>query len=151
MTAVMLLGLSVATVRAVELDPSGSWPHWRGVRDDGAATGRYPSGWQDGSLIAWKAKLPGSGCSTPVIVRDRIFVTCPAEGRNALLAFDWQGKEVWRTQLGPERAGKHRNGSGSNPSPVTDGTAVFAHFKSGNLAAFSMDGKLRWKTNLLER
>src|SRR5438309_677838 len=49
------------------------------------------------------------------------------------------------------QAGKHRNGSGSNASPATDGHAVFAYFKSGTLAALQLDGRVRWQTNLVER
>src|SRR2546426_11677252 len=49
------------------------------------------------------------------------------------------------------QAGKHRNGSGSNASPATDGHAVFVYFKSGSLAALELDGKVRWQTNLVER
>ncbi|MEC9081775.1 MAG: hypothetical protein VYE44_08345, partial [Verrucomicrobiota bacterium] len=57
----------------------------------------------------------------------------------------------WQTTIGSERAGKHRNGSGSNPSAITDGKLLFAYFKSGNLASFTLNGKLIWKTNLQER
>ncbi|TAK93207.1 MAG: Pyrrolo-quinoline quinone, partial [Verrucomicrobia bacterium] len=46
--------------------------------------------------------------------------------------------------------GKHRNGSGSNASPTTDGESVFVYFKSGNFAALGLDGKIRWQTNLVE-
>ena len=67
-----------------------------------------------------------------------------------MLAFDWSGKPLWQTALGPS-AGKNRNGSGSNPSPATDGQSLFVYFKSGTLAVLDLDGKLRWKTNLQER
>ena len=50
-----------------------------------------------------------------------------------------------------ENPGKHRNGSGCNASPVTDGKAVFVYFKSGAFAAVELDGKVRWKTDLVER
>ena len=72
-------------------------------------------------------------------------------GQDAILAFDWSGKRLWEQTLGAERPGKNKNGSGSNPSPVTDGQNVFVYFKSGNLAALSVDGQVRWKTNLVER
>lgn len=150
--ALRLAPAMVAPLAAAECDPARSWPHWRGCHDNGAAAGgRYASGWQDAAAIAWKLKLPGIGCSTPVVARERILVTCPAEGHNALLACDWQGKELWRTRLGPERAGKHRNGSGSNPSPVTDGETIFVYFKSGELAAVDFDGRTLWQTNLQDR
>lgn len=50
--------------------------------------------------------------------------------------------------LGEERKGKHRNGSGSNPSPMTDGQAVFVYYKSGTVAAIDFSGKSVWRLNL---
>ena len=47
--------------------------------------------------------------------------------------------------------GKHRNGSGCNPSATTDGNGVFVYFKSGTLAAVNLDGAVRWQTNLVTR
>jgi len=95
--------------------------------------------------------LPGKGCSTPAVWDRRIYLTAPTNGLDAALAFDWAGKPLWHTTLGPEQAGKHRKGSGSNASPATDGHAVFVYFKSGTLAALELDGQLRWQTNLVER
>ncbi len=66
------------------------------------------------------------------------------------MALDWQGKQLWLSTVGPESAGRHRNGSGSNPSPVTDGDAIFVLFKSGNLAAVDLNGRVLWKKNLIE-
>ena len=48
-------------------------------------------------------------------------------------------------------AGRHGNGSSSNPSQTTDGHGLFVCFKSTTLAALELDGKPRWKTNLQER
>jgi outer membrane protein assembly factor BamB len=129
----------------------GDWPRWRGPSDNGSAeAGNYPTNWGEGTNLLWKASLPGKGCSTPAIWHKRIFVTAAAEGQDAALAFDWSGKLLWQTKLGTERAGKHRNGSGSNASPVTDGQSVFVYFKSGTLAALDFTGKILWQTNLVE-
>lgn len=100
--------------------------------------------------VLWKTPLPGKGCSTPVVWNERIYLTAPIEGKDAVLAFDAAGKRLWHTPLGAERAGKHRNGSGCNASPVTDGQGVFVYFKSGTLAALDLDGRVRWQTNLVE-
>ncbi len=81
----------------------------------------------------------------------RIYLTAPADKQDSLLAFDWAGKPLWQTALGTEIAGKNQNGSGSNPSPVTDGTAIFVYFKSGHFACLELDGKIRWQDNLAER
>jgi outer membrane protein assembly factor BamB len=129
-----------------------NWPRWRGPRDNGtAAPGSYPSVWNDTTNLLWKAALPGKGASTPIVWNRCIYLTAPLEGQDAVLAFDWNGKLLWQTPLGPERPGKHRAGSGCNPSVATDGTGLFAYFKSGTLAALDMDGKLRWKTNLIQQ
>lgn len=127
------------------------WPSWRG--EDGTGTvpeGTFPVRFGS-EEFQWRAPLPGKGCSTPIVLGETIYVTAPANGLDALLAFDHDGKELWRTTFGPEDAGKHRNGSGSNASPVTDGETVFVYFKSGTLAAVQQDGSVRWSTNLVER
>jgi len=126
-----------------------NWPRWRGPDENGSARqGTYPIKW-DATNVLWKVSLPGKGCSTPIVWNQRIFLTAPANGLDGVLAFDWAGNPLWQITLGPEEAGKHRNGSGSNPSPVTDGKSVFVYFKSGVLAAINLDGAVRWQTNLV--
>lgn len=130
----------------------GDWPRWRGPNDNGSADGgTYPVKFSGTEGFLWKAPLPGKGCSTPIVWKGRIILTAPVDDQDAVLAFGWSGKELWRTTLGPQKKGKHRNGSGCNPSCVTDGRGVWACFKSGTLAGLDMDGKLLWKTNLHER
>ncbi len=144
------LTLFVASSLAVADDWS-DWPRWRGPQDLGSTeVGTYPVQF-DESTMQWKAPLPGKGCSTPIVLNRAIYLTAPLDGNDALLSFDWSGSRQWNTMFGPETAGKHRNGSGCNASPVTDGSAVFVYFKSGTLAAVELDGRVRWKTNLVER
>jgi outer membrane protein assembly factor BamB len=142
------LSLLTATALAGPTN-NANWPSWRGPRDNGSNdTGAYPVKWDSSTNVLWKASLPGKGCSTPIVWNKQIFLTAPADGQDAVLAFDWSGQPLWQSALGPERAGKNRNGSGSNPSPITDGTGLFVYFKSGNLAALELNGKIRWQTNL---
>jgi outer membrane protein assembly factor BamB len=126
-----------------------NWPAWRGPHFNGVADGAgYPVQWGSEQNVAWKAELPGRGGSTPIVWNDAIFVTSGDEGHNALLRFDRQGQLVWKTQIGNERPGKHRKGTGSNPSPTTDGQHVFVYYKSGDLACLDFDGKIVWHLNL---
>ncbi|NBR84987.1 MAG: Pyrrolo-quinoline quinone [Proteobacteria bacterium] len=141
--------LALTTTAAVA---ANNWPRWRGPQDNGSTlTGEYPVKFDADSGWLWKTPLPGKGCSTPIVWNQRIYLTAPVEGKDALLALDWNGKSLWQTTLGPEKPGKHRNGSGCNSSPVTDGRSVFAYFKSGQLAAVDFDGKVRWQANLTDR
>ncbi|MCG8585246.1 MAG: PQQ-like beta-propeller repeat protein [Pirellulales bacterium] len=137
---------------AAELDTRLAWPSWRGPGQAGSTDkGSYVAEFGAEKNVLWKVKLPGIGCSTPAVDADNLFLTCPAEGEDAVLCYDWSGKERWQTKIGADRGGKHRNGSGSNPSPVADGKYVFAYFRSGNLAGLDYKGNLLWKTNLQKR
>ena len=126
----------------------GDWPSWRGPADNGSISGHnFPSALDPKEAI-WKTRLSGKGCSTPIVVKEKIFVTVPADGNDSLACFDPSGEKIWQTSMGQENAGKHRNGSGSNASPVSDGSAVFVYFKSGTFAAIDLDGTTRWKKDL---
>ena len=126
------------------------WPRWRGPSDLGSVeSGDFPAEFND-KTIRWKTPLPGKGCSTPIVVDETIYVTAPAGGVDALVAIDWSGQQEWITKFGEEVPGKHRNGSGSNASPISDGDAVYVYFKSGTLAAVELDGTVRWQTNLVD-
>jgi outer membrane protein assembly factor BamB len=145
--ALVCLAMAAAAYAADVAD----WRSWRGPQAAGSIdAGNYPVEFGAEKYL-WRTPLPGKGCSTPICLGERIYLTAPAEGRDAVLAFDLAGKEQWRTVFGPEDAGKHRNGSGSNASPVTDGEAVFVYFKSGTLAAVELDGRVRWQTDLVAR
>ena len=146
---VSLFGLLVVTVAALADD--GNWTNWRGPSGHGSKeNGSYAHKF-DGENVTWKAPLPGKGCSTPIILNETIYVTSAIDGHDGLIAFDWNGKEKWRTKFGEEIAGKHRNGSGSNASPVTDGDAIYVYYKSGTFAAVESDGSIRWQQNIVEQ
>ena len=127
------------------------WRSWRGPHGTGSIErGSYPAK-LGAEQQSWKTELPGKGCSTPIVLNGLIYVTAPVEGSDALLCYDAKGVEKWRAVFGKDVGGKHRNGSGCNASPITDGNTVFVYFKSGMLAAVDLDGKTRWQTNLVER
>lgn len=145
-TCALALTVSAGLVR------SDDWPQWRGPSGLSLAEpADYPVELSPEKNLAWKVELPGVGSSTPIVWGDRIFVTSGIDGEDGVTAYDWKGNQVWQKTLGPERPGKHKNGSGSNPSPITDGKNLAVYYKSGTVACLSLDGDLRWKTNLQER
>ena len=125
------------------------WPSWRGPIGNGStSTGNYPTAWNVES-VSWKFTLPGKGSSTPILWHDRIYLTTPSEGQDAVLALDLQGKQMWLTRLGPQSPPKQRILSSScNGSPVTDGKGIFVYFRSGRLSALELDGSVRWTVDL---
>ncbi len=135
--------------QALGAQDEGNWPRWRGPSDIGStAQGHYPVKWS-GTNVLWKTPLPGKGCSTPVVWAKTIFLTAPADGNDAALAFDWNGKLLWQATFEKGETGKRQNSSGCNPSAATDGQSVFVYFKSGTLAALDFAGKVKWRTNLV--
>ena len=125
-----------------------TWPQWRGPSQQGISpTDDLPVKWSEDSV--GKIEIPGSGASTPVIAANKAFLTSGIDKKNTLIAIDLlQEKIQWQTSLGSDRGNKHRKGSGSNPSPVTDGNFVAAYFRSGDLACLNMAGKVVWSVNL---
>ncbi|KAA5545260.1 PQQ-binding-like beta-propeller repeat protein [Roseiconus nitratireducens] len=147
--------LAVATCCAAlsAADTSPPWPQWRGGNQNGVAPGEdYPVQWSESTGILWKTELTGSGGSTPVVAGDRAYLTAGVEGKNTLMAVDLSsGDPLWQVSLGEDRGNKHRKGSGSNPSAVTDGQHVFAYFRSGDLACVDLEGKVQWQVNLQDQ
>ena len=129
------------------------WPAFRGPNTSGSVdVGNYPTKFSPATAL-WKVQLPGKGTSTPIVHKNQIIVTSPsAEGQDAVIAFDLNGKELWQTKLGQLSKPKHATlGSSANASPATDGDGIFVYFRSGNFAALELDGKVRWQTNLVEK
>ena len=128
------------------------WPNWRGpTGNNSTATGNYPTAWTVES-VSWKLALSGKSSSTPIIWKDRIYLTTPDAGHDAVLALDVHGQKLWLTRLGEERPPKQRQlGSSCNASPVTDGKGIFVYFRSCCLAALELDGSVRWTNDLAAR
>jgi outer membrane protein assembly factor BamB len=150
--AVSALSFVLAPASSRAADAPANWPHWRGSSDIGSTeSGKYPVKFDANTGLLWSVNLPGKGCSTPIVLDRKVYVTAPIAGQDALLSFDWEGKPIWQSIIAADRPGKSNNGSGCNPSPATDGRHVFVYFKSGALAGLDLDGKVLWKTNLQER
>ena len=88
-----------------------NWPHWRGPNADGVAPhANPPTTWDESTNIKWKAEIPGSGTSTPIVWKDRIYLTSAVKTEK-------KGKPV-ELSAGPQfgrRPGGSRAGQGRGP------------------------------------
>jgi outer membrane protein assembly factor BamB len=135
--AVFIISLSVAKAE--------NWPQWRGPNLNGVSNEKnLPVKWTAEENVVWKVAMPGLSGSTPIIWRDRIFLSV-ADGDNlALWAVDkTKGEVLWKQPLGAGNV-KMRKHNMSSPSPVTDGRAVYVMTGTGILAAFDFAGKALW-------
>src|SRR5262245_16345859 len=56
---------------------AADWLQFRGPGGLGVAADKnLPTTWSDKENIVWKTDLPGPGSSSPIVVGDKIFVTC---------------------------------------------------------------------------
>jgi outer membrane protein assembly factor BamB len=143
----------VATVTATE-----DWSRFRGPNGTGLSTStNLPNEFGAEKNVVWKTPLP-PGHSSPVLTRTRIFVTAhtPVKDKTKdnyqllVIALDRAtGKTLWQREVPRVNKGRLENVNGpASPSPVTDGTNVYAFFQEFGLIAFDADGKEKWRLPL---
>ena len=135
----------------VEGEAARYWTRWRGPSGQGVVEGAsYPDRWSATDGVAWRVRVPGSGNSSPIIWRDRIFLTTAYDGgaRLSVLAFRRSdGVALWET-FAPGRAGRaHQKNGFASATVSTDGERIYASFGSV-LLALDMDGALLWHQEL---
>src|SRR5262249_50421746 len=106
---------------------------WRGPKLDGhSAEKNLPIQWSDKDNIAWAAPLSGVGHSSPIVVRDRVFVTSCLlkEETRVLICLDRaSGKVLWqRDVIHSPLEPKHKLNSYASATPASDGTHVWVAF-----------------------
>ena len=132
---------------------AADWPQFRGPNGNGVANGPAVSGKLDAGSIAWTADLPGRGLSSPIILGDRVFVTCssgPKQNRLHIICFNAaDGKQRWERQFwATGRTMCHDVTSVAAPSPASDGERIFAIFSSNDLVCLDLEGNLVWLRGL---
>ena len=95
--------------------------------------------------VAWKTSLP-PGKSSPVLWRDRIFLTGVEGGRLTTLALDAVSGQVLWQRLAPEvrLESVHPANSVAASTPCVDESRVYVYFGSYGLLCYSHDGQEQW-------
>jgi outer membrane protein assembly factor BamB len=90
------------------------------------------------------------GRSSPIVVKNRVYLTAVEGDALATLAFDVQtGKTAWRRDVVRAHAHKVYVGNDSaTPTPATDGESLYVFFPDFGLVAFDLDGNERWRLAL---
>jgi outer membrane protein assembly factor BamB len=171
-----VLALTLALVPQTTA-PDLHWPTWRGPTRNGLAApdADPPLEWSEEKNVRWKVPIDGLGCSTPLVLGDRLYITTaidlveagdrepvgPQPGppsaenrqRYIVMALDRaDGREVWRTVVheAVPHDGQHETGSHASPSLVTDGERLVASFGSRGLFGLTLDGEVLWAKQLGE-
>ena len=145
-TLVALIAISFSITSALAED----WTQFRGPNGSGVSTSKgVPETFGPTKNVVWKTELP-PGHSSPVLTRDRIFVTAHTKDKLFVICLDRQtGKILWQREAPRAHAGRLQNVNGpASPSPVTDGTNVYVFFQDFGMLSYDRNGKERWKLPL---
>lgn len=136
---------------------AGSVPEWarfRGPNGSGSGGDLKLSEKVSESDVVWKADLPGTGHSSPVIVGDRIFITSSDKaGKRTLACLSAkEGKTTWTQSFDGAVFREHADNSFASATPAADDQRVYlcSYSPEGSwLAAYDQrDGKEVWKKDL---
>jgi outer membrane protein assembly factor BamB len=162
LAACLLLG--VCSVDAAD------WLGFRGPQGLATAPDKnLPVTWGAKENIAWKTELPGPGGSSPIVVGNKIFLTCytgyGTEGKKGgggemkalkrhLLCLDrGNGKILWNRDVAAAQPEHPFEGftalhGYASSTPVSDGQRVYVFFGKSGVLAFDLDGKQLWQKSV---
>ena len=131
------------------------WTQWRGPQRNGIASGPSPPlTWSAEKNVRWKTALPGSGISSPIIWKNRIFVTAAEREHpdqlHLICLSRKDGSILWQRQFwgtAPTRFHATKS-SMASPTPVTDGQFVYAYYGTGDVFCLDLEGHLQWHRSL---
>jgi hypothetical protein len=151
-----LLGLAAVAAAA-------DWPQFRGPGGLGSSADKgVPITWGEQKNILWKTGLPGAGGSTPIVVGDRIYLTCysgyavPGQPRGQMEDLKRQvvclqrtdGKILWTRDIPsvlPDSPSIREDHGYATSTPVADAERLYVFFgKSGVFAFNLLDGRQLW-------
>ena len=161
---VITLALSASTL------PAADWTQFRGKEGLGISneTG-VPSKWSAKENIIWKTEMPGPGASSPIVLGDRVFITCytgyglePGKGdqkklvRHLICVNRKDGKHIWHKKFQPKLPEHKYQGEGSYhgyaaSTPTTDGERLYVFFGKSGVFCFDLNGKQLWQASVGDR
>lgn len=148
---------------------AGDWPRFRGPNGSGISPDATapPTEWGTDKNIRWKSELPGPGVSSPIVVGNKVLVTCysgygdrKTEGnvedlKRHLVCVDRNtGSVLWTGTIPVSLPEDPYSGAGvpshgyASHTPVSDGERVYAFFGKSGIVAFDLNGKQLWQTSV---
>lgn len=136
-----------------------------GVAPEGTAT---PTEFSSTNNVKWKVPIPGAGASSPIIVGDKVILTCYTgygQSRDAIgemnqlkrhvICFSKSdGSKLWQKDYAPHLPEDPFRGMGvpehgyASSTPASDGTHVFIFFGKSGVIALDLNGNEVWQANV---
>ena len=141
---------------SVQLAPS-DWAAFLGTDGKARSSDVVPTTWSESENVVWKQDLPGSGSSSPIVVGDRVMLTCyvaggegNAKAKRQVLCFNKSdGAELWSVDFPIEYREDAFNGyltehGYASNTPVSDGQNFYVFLGKGGVHRISLDGEKEW-------
>jgi outer membrane protein assembly factor BamB len=153
--------LALCLALALPLCGAAEWPQFRGPGGQGVAeAAALPTTWSETENLRWRAALPGPGASSPIVIGDRIALTCysgygldhdqPGDMQQLtlhVLCLNRQdGRILWDTAVQPNlpETPRVREHGYAAPTPASDGQHLYVFFGKSGVYKFDLDGKQIW-------
>ncbi len=153
------------------------WPGWRGDGRGISPEKNLPLKWSENEGIKWKTPIPGAGHSSPIVWRNRVFISTavakdpnvetflggitfmqgntskPDESEYAycVICFDAdRGNILWSKAVARQnpKTRRHTKNTYASETPVTDGRYIFVSFGPTGLYAVDFEGNVVWQRDL---
>lgn len=127
------------------------WPQFRGPRRDGVSDERgLQSSWPEGGpRKIWSTTGAGKGFSSPIVAGGRVYVTGDFGEDLFVLAYDLNGKPLWRTRHGAAWLNQYQ---GARASVTYSEGRLYLQNAHGRVGCFdAATGEEKWQLNTLER
>ena len=167
----ILAGTAAACFAASTTKADASdWARFRGPNGTGVSTDAdpLPTTFSETENLKWKVEIPGAGVSCPIVVGDRVFVTCysgygidrqnPGEmkdlKRHLVCIERATGKTLWDQSFDAVLPEDEFSGMGvpehgyASHTPVSDGRNVYVFYGKSGVLAYDFDGNELWKTSV---
>jgi outer membrane protein assembly factor BamB len=153
------------------------WRQWRGPGGSGLSDEKgLPTTWSAKDNLVWRAKLPGLGTSSPIVVGKRVYVTCYSgyglgvykkrekgepepedlkDLKRHLVCIDRaNGSILWTKNFDPLLPESNYyvhegdfHGYASS-TPASDGKNLYVFFGISGIYCFDLDGKQLWREDV---
>lgn len=149
---------------------AGDWSRFRGPNGTGVSEDQapVPDHWSPTENLKWKLELPGPGSSSPIVVGDRIYLTCwsgyamdkesdpgsQSQLKRHLICVDRSnGQKVWDKTIDPylpedDYGGMFAEHGYASHTPVSDGQHIYVFFGKSGVLAFDLEGNKLWQKSV---
>ncbi len=157
-------------VLTLTMSHAGDWARFRGPNGSGVSTDSdpLPMTFSETENLKWKVALPGAGVSCPIVVGDKVFVTCysgygmdrqnPGDmkdlKRHLVCIERATGKTIWEKTVEAVQPEDEFGGAGvpehgyASHTPVSDGKNVYVFYGKSGVLAYTVDGEELWKASV---